>query len=332
MPSKSVCLLVGNEEFLKEEWISAARQKIFKDEQPAAAEVDFGLMNAADVRDLAAVFDTAKTIPFLSKKRLLVLKNIDELFDSKPAQEQLLNYVRSPSPNTILILDTDIKEKDFPPNKFFEQLSGLAYVKTFKKIYDTDLINWIAGRFAARKKKADFPALELIKQLKGNDLRAIDQEIEKLCVYAGHRASIAREDVQQLVGKDILSGVDEIIYAISQGDKKRMLEASFDFQNLNKKDFGGAAGLFCWQLRRLLRAKGMIKEGRSQKKIVGDLKVWNKDIEKFMLQCRKLKALWIKKAVKEITEFDLRVKTSGQPDVFLDWQALLLRLFALASL
>lgn len=332
MPPQSVYLLVGNEEFLKEEWISAARQKLFKDEPPGAASMDFSQFRAGGDCNFAAVFDTAKTSPFLAKKRLLVLRDIDSLLGLESAREQLLNYVKTPAAHTILVLDTDIKEKGFPPNNFYKQLGSLASVKTFKKIYDRDLVAWIIRRFALRSKKAEPAAAELLKQLKGNDLRLLDQEIEKLCVHAGKTAPVSKEDVQLLVGNDVLSRVDDLVYAISRNDKRKMTEASFDFQNLDKREFGQATGLFCWQLRRILRAREMMKEGRSSNKIASELKIWDRDMEKFLFQCRKLKSSWLKKGIREIAEFDLRIKRGGQSDVFLDWQALLLRLFALASL
>ena len=121
-----------------------------------------------------------------------------------------------------------------------------------------------------KKKKAAPRAVELLKELKGNNLKEIDNEIEKLATYAADRPLITAEDVLRLVGSDIISGVSDVLDAIGRNDKERALALSLDFQ---KKDLGAMAGLFCWNLRQLLRVRDCLKQGWPAQKIMDSLEL-----------------------------------------------------------
>lgn len=310
METKPIYLLVGDEEFLKEEWLRNTRQKFFKSGNTSDNTTDYDLFFANEI-DLPGVLSIAKTRPFLNSKRLVVIKNL-ELLNSPSHKEQLLNYAIAPSSGAVLILEAGIKEKDFLKNKFLIELGKLTQIVAFKKLYDGNLHDWISRRAAARKKRIEPRAIELLKQLKGNNLKAIDEEIEKLSLYIDAKTSITQSDVQQLAGKDITSTIYDMIDAISNNDKEKAMALTVDFQ---KKDLSDSINLFCWNLRLLLRVK----------------ECPTLDLQKFQLkkaldQARRLDTKWLKSALSELTAFDLKVKTSGIYDSFSGWQMLVAKL------
>lgn len=320
---KAVFLLVGNEEFLKDEWLRLTRQRFFKEED-SPGDVDFNRFYASEEIDLPGVLTLARTQPFLSNRRLIIIKDIEDL-SGDARKGQLLAYVKSPSADTVMILETGVNQRDLLKNAFLSQLSRFSETVYLKKLYDRDLSDWIGRRFAIRKKKAAAQAVELLKQLKGNNLRVIDGEIEKLSLYVDQRELIAREDVQELVGRDVESGVNDIIDAISCNDKGRALAMGLEFQ---KKDLPSAAGLFCWNLRKLLKVKECLKEGHAAQRIGEELSIQKFQTERFINQAKGLKASWIKTALLDITDFDLRLKTAAYRDSASGWQMLLARLLA----
>jgi len=324
---RCVYLLIGDEEFLKEEWLQATRQKFFSAGGGSATldnknggkrnstpdTPDYSLFFADDAKSPADILAIARTRPFLNPKRLIVIKNI-ELLDSSAHREQILNYAKSPSVNSVLILDADLSQKDFLKNSFLTELGKLSQVVAFKKLYDANLYSWISKMALLRKKRIEPGASELLRQLKGNNLRAIDEEIEKLSIYVGEKALITEADARQLTGRDISGTVYDMVDALARKDKKRALALSFDFQ---KRDLGSSVGLFCWNLRLLLR----IKEGTAN---LASLQKFQ--LERAQNQALRLPLGWLKKALAELTEFDLQLKTSGFSDSFLGWQMVLIRL------
>jgi DNA polymerase-3 subunit delta len=320
---KSVFLLVGDEQFLKEEWLRDARARIFK-ENASGALVDYNLFFADDM-DPAEAIGIANTKPFLNPKRFIVIKNIESL-KSAVCREQILNYLGSPSPDTILALEADVKEKDYPQDRFLSEAAKFSQVVPFKRLYDANLSAWIAKRAFLRKKKIEPAASELLKQLKGNNLRAIDEEMEKLSLYADQRALITRSDVELLTGKDTQGTVYEILEAMNRGDKERVLSLSADF---DADELGGAIGLFCWNLRLLLRIKELLRVGLSPQETGNRLNLKKFQLERTLPQTRRFKTSWLKNAISEFTEFDLQIKTGALADSIASWQMLLVRLLGL---
>ncbi|MCM8781606.1 MAG: DNA polymerase III subunit delta [Candidatus Omnitrophica bacterium] len=326
MISKPVFLLAGDEEFLKEEWLHNTRQRFFKD---GGSNFDCDIFYA-DIADITGVLDIARTKPFLSKKRLIVLKNV-EAITAVSRQEQLLLYARSPSLETILILESGIKEKAFLGEKFFSELGKSSEVIFFKRLYGRNLAEWINKRFLLRKRKITLEAIELLTELKGNNLKMIDEEIEKLVTYVGERSLVTIDDVQRLVGRDIRSNVYNVIDAISRNDKEKVLALTFDFQNFKDDDWSDIVGLFCAQLRKLLKARECLKKRLPLQAIIGTLELnrLNKfQVDTFIKQAKRLKSSWMKTALGELTKFDLRLKTSSLREPLFEWQMLLVRLLA----
>ncbi|MDD5449283.1 MAG: DNA polymerase III subunit delta [Candidatus Omnitrophica bacterium] len=317
MTDKPVYLLAGDEEFLKENWLRETRQKFFKDGASDKA-VDYGLFFAKEL-DLPDTLSLARTRPFLNAKRLIIIKNIDGL--SAAFQEQLLDYVSAPFPETILILETDLKEKAVSENKFLSRLSKASNTVFFKKLYGPSLTNWISKRATARKKRIDPRAAAMLEQLKGNNLKAIDEELEKVSLYTGHRPSITEEDINRLVGNDITNTVYDIIDAISRNDKKRVMELTLD----QKKEGLGIA-LFGWNLRLLLRVKECLNLGYTNQRIGKQLCIKDFQVEKALRQAGRLDIKWLRRALSEITDFDLKAKTSAIYDPSSGWQMLMARL------
>jgi DNA polymerase-3 subunit delta len=310
---KPVFLLIGDEGFLKEEWLRDARAKIFKN-NAANTAADYNLFFANEAIEPAEVLDIARTRPFLSEKRLIVIKNIDSL-KSDTHRQQVLEYLKAPSDHTMLVLEADLNQRDYQADKFLQAASEFSQVVPFKKLYDANLSGWIARRAILKNKKIEPAACELLKQFKGNNLKAIDEEIEKLSVYVGERPVIAYSDTQVLVGKDKEDTVYELMEAMSRKDTAAVLSIGADF---DKNDLGGAAGLLCWNLRLLLRVK------------TGEMPALRKfQVDRALLQAKRFSASWLKKAVSELTEFDLQIKTSALSDTIAGWQMLLVRLLAL---
>jgi len=320
--AKSVFLLVGDEDFLKSEWLNRTKKNFFKGSKENC--VDYNQFFVDNSGSLPEIISVAKTRPFISNKRFIIARSIEKI-TSASAREQLLAYAKSPSPDTVLVLELNIRQKDFLGNKYFAELGKFSEVVLFKKLYDRNLANWITKQFIAREKKIEPKAVGLLIQLKGNDLMALDKEIEKLCLYAGARDTVLLKDCELLVGEDIENTVYEMMNAISSTNKDRALALSID---LKKKDMAGIVSLFSWNLRRLLRAKEYLKKGWTRQKISASLGINRYHVERFISNTKTLKASWIKKALSELTEFDLKAKSSGLSDSALEWQMLLVRLLA----
>ena len=105
-----------------------------------------------------------------------------------------------------------------------------------------------------------------------------------------------------------------MIDALSQDDKTAALTLGLGVQ---KNDLGNVIGLLCWNLRRILKVREYLKEERPLKKIEGHLDLKRFQVDRFVHQAKRLKSSWIKKSLLELTDLDLKLKTSSLDDSLL---------------
>ena len=92
--------LVGEERFLIDRCLEALRAAVFG---PAGAGADFNLDHFdLKERSLAAVLDSARTLPMFAKRRLVIARGLDEL--KSDDLEPLADYLADPNPSTCLAL------------------------------------------------------------------------------------------------------------------------------------------------------------------------------------------------------------------------------------
>src|SRR5207253_7632382 len=102
----------------------------------------------------------------------------------------------------------------------------------------------------AHNKKLSMAAAELLVQLVGSAMGLLDQEIEKLTVAVGPKASIEAEDVDRLVGRSATADVFRILDAIGEGRPRDAL-GILDMLLAEGEDPMAILGPMAGQLRRL---------------------------------------------------------------------------------
>src|ERR1700690_1013979 len=91
-------LFFGEEEFLIQEAVDLVINKVV---DPGARDFNFNTLYCKDTSSSALV-NLCQTLPFMSKKRLVIAKEID-VFKAADLEE-LIPYLNDPSPSTCLLL------------------------------------------------------------------------------------------------------------------------------------------------------------------------------------------------------------------------------------
>ena len=197
-------LLTSNDPLLMTE---ALNKLIFK-LLPVKDDLNFNLYNA-DTDELQHIISTAATMPFASKKRVLVIKRADS-FKQKDL-EIICKFIKNTPSYTEIIFVAQTNKS----TKLWKEL--LANVKAYNiDIPVGNKLNcWIKEQFESEDKEISQEALILLKEFTGEkDLSDIKNEIQKLIVYSDKRKNIIKEDINTVVGKryeeDVFSIVNEI--------------------------------------------------------------------------------------------------------------------------
>src|SRR3990172_3743787 len=130
-------LFFGEEEFLIQEALDLIIKQVV---EPGARDFNFNVVYCRETA-VSEIVNLAQTLPFMSKHRLVIAKEIDAF---KAADlEALIPYLNDPSPSTCRVM--------LPNQGKFEKKSVLSAVEVhgavtrFFPLLDREMVSWIEG-------------------------------------------------------------------------------------------------------------------------------------------------------------------------------------------
>jgi len=262
--------------------------------------------------------------PFLSSHRLVIVDGLLGRFEvkqSKPRSgkgksgnglgewEGLASYIEQMPETTVLMLvDEEVKGS----NPLLKKISPLAEVKTFPLLRGKDLKGWIRQR--VKKEGGDITpqAVDLLAELIGGDLWAMDGEIRKLLLYNQAR-SISVDDVRQLVSHVQEASIFALVDAVAEGrteSAQRILHRLYD---------EGVAPTYI--LVMITRQFRLIAQARDLGKGLSRLQIQDRlglkqsyVVDKTLSQAKLYDFEDVKRAYDKLLETDLAIKTGKYSD------------------
>ena len=221
---------------------------------------------------LDEIRNACQTIPFLAEKRLVIIEALIERFESgarterprgsRASQQQDASPFVSclatiPETTVAVLVEREIPNLAKGP---FKDLADRAEIKTFPLLKDSKLTSWAQQAVNQCGASISAPALELLTQTTGSNLRVIANEVDKLAAFTRGRR-IEAGDVKLLVGYSQEASVFAMIDAIVES---RVEAAAQVLQQLLRQGAAPAYLLFMLdrQFRMIIRAKNM----RAQRK------------------------------------------------------------------
>lgn len=192
-PVRPVCVLVGEEPFLRRMVVQRLRQAVFGGGE---ADLSFSTTEGpkAALRD---VLDELSTLAmFGGDQRMVVVEDADP-FISK-YRTQLEDYAAAPLASGILVL----LAKSLPANtRLYRAVDGSGLIVDCNAPKAAELSRWLIG-WARQSHQAELTpdAADLLLEMVGPELGLLDQELAKLALAAGPNAKITGGTVSQMVG------------------------------------------------------------------------------------------------------------------------------------
>src|SRR5882724_8719951 len=176
-----VYYLHGEEDVLKDE---AVRVLLERAVDPAAR--DFNV-------DPEAFNALVNTPPILAATRAVVLRGMEQLRKTAKVRQELLHYLDSPNPSTVLVLVHGTPE---PPDA---ELLRRATAVEVAALPPERVVRWMTHRAKQLGFTLAPEAEELLLASVGNDLSSLARELEKLAPLCAGRPA-TRDEVAALVG------------------------------------------------------------------------------------------------------------------------------------
>jgi len=256
----------------------------------------------------ADVLDELRTLPFLSQRRLVMVKGADKFISTyRQAIEQ---YLEKPSDSGVLLLMAE----SFPGNTRLAKL-----VNKIGQTYDCGIIkgNQIRGYLTdyARKRynlTLQSRAVDLLIELAGEDSSTLPGEIDKLALFVTGpetaRTQITAQDVESLVGHNRQYSVFNVIDAITACDSGKALNCLDQLLAQDRDAEYSAVGAFAWHFRRLYKGRLLMDKRMPQRDIIQQLRIWSQP-DLFIRQVQKFNIKTISMILRLLADIDYASKT-----------------------
>jgi len=261
---------------------------------------------------LAGAIGTARTLPMMAKRRLVVGKAIDEV---KAADlEPLVGYLEDPNPATCLLL---VGDKVDVRLRAFAQLRKRGYLHVFAPLRDNALAGWLRAEAKNRGIDIKPDAAGALATLAGPDLGRLAQALEQLAIYVGRERAIGVDDVEDLVAETREHAIFELTKAIGMGDVPRALALCTNMLR-NREPPLRIQFMLARQVRQIWRAKELAAAGASRGDIAAAVGINPYFLDDIMVPARRMSRAALERALERLYQADLALKTSRvEPDLAL---------------
>jgi len=296
-------LIISSEPFLLSQ---AEKETIDRLVPPESRDLNLNVVFGWET-NLGAVVEFLQTLPFLSDRRLLVLREVQKLEDYK----ELVSYLEDPNPaSTLLMTSSELKKKD----SGYRVLSALCDARELKRPYGGALVGWVKNRFRDHGKEIDPGLCQLLVEISGENLGLLATEIEKIVLSSGAQSKISREDLDVSVPGGV-EVVFNFLDALGDGDTAKALTSLKSlFENDNKPEY--IVGMMAWHYRQLIRGMDLVKSGLSPSEAAVKMgKRFPSMKDKFTRHMRRVKDDDLLRAMDVLAAGDLQLKRGSIPAV-----------------
>ena len=188
---KPIYWLEGDEPFFIDQVVHYAEHKILPE---AEASFNLSIFYGKDA-DWSSVVNACMRYPMFAEKQVVILKEAQQMRDI----EKLESYIDNPLSSTIFVVSFKEKKVD-GRSKLAKTLKSKGEMLSTKKMYDSQLPEWVNQMVASHKLTIAPKALHLLVDHIGNDLSRLQNEVEKLAVNLAGRKNITEDDIEKYIG------------------------------------------------------------------------------------------------------------------------------------
>jgi DNA polymerase-3 subunit delta len=257
----NIYFLFGNDEFA-----ISRKLKDFESDftDPTSAGMNTAHLEARTMSD-TDLNNALNAMPFLAKRRLVLLENPSSKYNKAAPRKKFLEYIGNIPDTTRLVMYESVEPRDANKHwllKWAEKNNKLIQTKAFMLPKLRDMTGWIVNETKKQDGQIEPRAAEMLKEMVGVDTRQAGMEIAKLLAYVNWERPINTNDVEAVCIVTSQQSVFDFVDALSNGNGKtaqhllhRLLESEDPFS---------LWGMVIRQFRLLLQAREIL-DGRGHK-------------------------------------------------------------------
>jgi DNA polymerase-3 subunit delta len=264
----------------------------------------------------------AGAMPFLAKRRLVILSGVTGRLNQQHEQEKFLSQLERLPPTTALIVTensplTSDRERNRGKlhwlEKWAEEHKGYAWVKAFRPPKGGEWVRRLQ-EYAEKAGGTISPeAAAMLYSLLDGDLRLADQEVQKLMAYVNYARPVEAEDVEALTADVGQGDIFAMVDALGNRDGRKamgMLRRLLEYQ-----DYFAIFGMVTRQFRMLIQTRSILDSGGGHPEVMEGLRLGSRSFiaDRMIAQARHFSAEDLRVIYHKLLNIDEAVKTSRMP-------------------
>lgn len=320
--------LIYGDNFLVAERLHQVKSKITDE---TVLDANYHKMSGSDIQ-IDYLKNVCNALPFMDPVRLVIIDNLIESFNT--GNTSVRNRTRSrqssrgigqwndlpdllssmPETTHAIFVDNQLTKT----NPLLKKLEPISVSHRLETPNREDLSRWIKNQSDQNGCSITPSAIRLLSSLIGNDLWALNNELEKLALYTNGQA-IEEENVREIVAQAKESNIFNFVDAII--DKKTSIALNL-LQQLRQdgQDSSYILAMINRQLRLIASMKDLLESG-TDKRHIGSLLRINSQfvIDKTIQQAHRCSMIEVKHRYGTLLQSDLSIKEGRMdPDLALD--------------
>ena len=271
---------------------------------PGAEAFDYSEFDAKD-SSIDVIMEAAGTFPMMSKRRLVLVTNVEKLKDAD--KDALLNSLQRLSKRSTLILfaeDLDHRKR------FYKTIRDNNCVAEFAPVKGIALERWVEAFIRNRGYRASSATIKKIVELVGADLQTLSMELEKVMLSAGKEKEISLRALDDLVQVSRQQGIFELIKHVGRRDRVSSLKSLAYLLNMGEHPLVVVA-MMARHCRQILIAKEGLQQGTSAHEIASKAQIPSFILDQFLHQARAADSASIQDMYIQLAAVDKRLKSSS---------------------
>jgi len=312
-------LFHGEEEFSRSETLADFKKKMG---DPGLVELNTTIFDGNKVT-LGELQHACDSIPFMAERRLVIVEGLLTHLASRGKKralsawqkeylEKLTQYLKHlPETTRLVFVENKCINKNTPVHRL-ALAEEHGHVKEFKPPQRRELNRWIKERAKKKGGQISPAAVETLAAFVGNDLRLLDQEIEKLVVYVDGARPISEDDVRLLVSYVQEANIFAMVDALGQRNGQRAARLLHQLLDAGEHPLA-LLGMIVRQFRIMIQVKELGGKGLSQQDVAARLKLHPFVVKKAVRQAMNFSMEQLETVYGRLLETDVAIKT-GQMD------------------
>ena len=298
--TKPIYVIAGKDRYLLEEQCEKLLAELLEPDQRTMSLAQF----EPDSAEIIDVLDELRTLPFLTDKRVVLIKDADKFISAN--REKLEKYFEEPCSTGVLVLMTSSWAKNTRLAKKLIKTGQLIAVEEVKHYH---LAGFVSKYAMEKLNKPLTPgSAELLIELTGPEPGRLCSELDKLAIYAQDEKTISAEHIEALIGHNRMFGAFAVIDAMAAGD---IAGAMIKLRNMFGTDKNAPytiVGAFAYHFRKMFNAKILQQKRIAQAQIVIQLGIWSNS-QGFFRQLNAMSLERIALVLRGLAKTDYLIKT-----------------------